>query len=160
MRQITIIGAGLVGSLWAYILKKQNYDVTVFEKRQNPKDLHMQAGRSINLILTSRGLHGLEIADLTKKILPLTTPVYGRGIHQKSGEKLFQPYGRNKTECNYSVSRWELNKATITSFPDPEGPNNKTENSEVAIDVIVFNWSFQNSDLLVIGNSFVFLVRS
>ena len=47
MRQITIIGAGLVGSLWAYLLKKQNYDVTVFEKRQNPKDLHMQAGRSI-----------------------------------------------------------------------------------------------------------------
>ncbi len=113
MRHITIIGAGLVGSLWAYILKKQNYDVTVFEKRQNPKDMHMQAGRSINLILTSRGLHGLEIAGLTKKILPLTTPVYGRGIHQKSGEKLFQPYGRNKTECNYSVSRWELNKALI-----------------------------------------------
>ncbi len=113
MRKITIIGSGLVGSLWAYLLNKQGYDVTVFEKRSDPRLQTAQSGRSINLILTSRGLHGLEMAGLTKAILPLTVPVYGRRIHQKSGEKLFQPYGRDKSECNYSVSRWDLNKALI-----------------------------------------------
>ena len=113
MRKITIIGSGLVGSLWAYLLNKQGYHVTVFEKRSDPRLQIVQAGRSINLILTSRGLHGLSMAGLTKAILPLTVPVYGRRIHQKSGEKIFQPYGRDKTECNYSVSRWDLNKALI-----------------------------------------------
>ena len=113
MRKITIIGSGLVGSLWAYLLNKQGYDVTVFEKRSDPRLQTLQAGRSINLILTSRGLHGLAMAGLTKAILPLTVPVYGRRIHQKSAEKIFQPYGRDKSECNYSVSRWDLNKALI-----------------------------------------------
>ncbi len=113
MRKITIIGSGLVGSLWAYLMNKQGYDITVYEKRSDPRLQTIQAGRSINLILTSRGLHGLEMAGLTKTILPFTVPVYGRRIHQKSGEKIFQPYGRDKTECNYSVSRWDLNKALI-----------------------------------------------
>ena len=113
MRKITIIGSGLVGSLWAYLLNKQGYDVTVFEKRSDPRLQTIHAGRSINLILTSRGLHGLEMAGLTRAILPFTVPVYGRRIHQKSHEKIFQPYGRDNTECNYSVSRWDLNKALI-----------------------------------------------
>ena len=112
-QQITIIGAGLVGSLWAYLLKKKNFDVVVYEKRPDPEFQPEQGGRSINLIITSRGLYGLQLAGLTEKILPLTMPVYGRGIHQKNGDKLFQPYGRDKSECNYSVSRWELNKALI-----------------------------------------------
>ena len=108
-----IVGSGLVGSLWAYILKIRGYDVTVFEKRSNPKNQASPAGRSINLIITSRGLRGLEVAGLLEKILPITVPVYGRQIHAKTGETLFQPYGRDKSECNYSVSRWDLNKALI-----------------------------------------------
>lgn len=112
-RQITIVGCGLVGSLWAYLLKKQGYEVEVFEKRSDPRLMTQQAGRSINLVITSRGLRALEIAGLIEKILPITVPVYGRRIHPKTGETFFQAYGRDKSECNYSVSRWELNKALI-----------------------------------------------
>lgn len=113
MRKITIVGCGLVGSLWAYLLKKQGFDVEVFEKRSDPRKETQQTGRSINLVITSRGLYALEVAGLLKKILPITVPVYGRRIHPKTGETFFQAYGRDKTECNYSVSRWELNKALI-----------------------------------------------
>lgn len=112
-KKLTVIGCGLVGSLWAYILKKRGYEVEVFEKRPNPKHLDSPAGRSINLVITSRGLHGLKVAGLVEKILPITVPVYGRKIHAQNGETLFQPYGRDKSECNYSVSRWDLNKALI-----------------------------------------------
>lgn len=114
MRKITIVGCGLVGSLWAYLLKKQGYDVVVFEKRSDPRLMLHQAGRSINLVITSRGLHALEVAGLLEKIIPITVPVYGRRIHPKTGETFFQAYGRDNSECNYSVSRWELNKALIT----------------------------------------------
>lgn len=111
--KVFVIGSGLVGSLWAYILKKRGVDVEVFEKRPDPKNLDSPAGRSINLVITSRGVHGLKVAGLLEKILPITVPVYGRQIHAKSGEQIFQPYGRDKSECNYSVSRWDLNKALI-----------------------------------------------
>ena len=111
--KIIIVGSGLVGSLWAYMLKKRGFDVEVFEKRSDPKNLKSPAGRSINLVITSRGLHGLKMAGLLEKILPITVPVYGREIHPQHGENVFQAYGRDKSECNYSVSRWDLNKALI-----------------------------------------------
>ncbi len=110
---IIIVGSGLVGSLWAYILKKRGYEVEIFEKRPDPKNLKSPAGRSINLVITSRGLNGLKTAGLIEKILPITVPVYGREIHGKNGDTVFQAYGRDKSECNYSVSRWDLNKALI-----------------------------------------------
>ena len=113
--KVVVVGSGLVGSLWAYILKKKGFEVEVFEKRSDPKNLVVPAGRSINLVITSRGLRGLEVAGLLEKILPQTVPVYGRCIHPKVGQTVFQPYGRDKSECNYSISRWELNKALIAS---------------------------------------------
>ncbi len=113
--KIVVVGSGLVGSLWAYILKKRGFDVEVFEKRPNPENLSVPAGRSINLVITSRGIRGLEVAGLLEKILPITVPVYGRRIHPKSGDTVFQPYGRDQSECNYSVSRWELNKSLIAA---------------------------------------------
>jgi kynurenine 3-monooxygenase len=116
--KIIIAGSGLVGSLWAYILKMRGHDVKVYEKRSDPRLLEAPAGRSINLVITSRGLRGLEVAGLLQKILPITVPVYGRQIHTVSGESIFQPYGRDKSECNYSVSRWDLNKALIQACVD------------------------------------------
>lgn len=121
MRKISIVGGGLVGSLWAYLLKKQGYEVEVFEKRADPnlqarsssQTSAQSSGRSINLVITSRGLYALEMAGLLEKIRPLTVPVYGRCVHPKTGPAFFQAYGREKSECNYSVSRGELNKALI-----------------------------------------------
>ena len=48
-----------------------------------------------------------------KKILKITVPVTGRMMHSVDGELTYQPYGRNPSECNYSVSRAELNKAMM-----------------------------------------------
>ena len=109
-----MVGSGLVGSLWAYLLKSRGYDVEILEKRSDPRLGTSESGRSINLVVTSRGLHALKTACLLEKILPLTVPVYGRRIHPKTGADFFQPYGRDKSECNYSVSRIELNKALIS----------------------------------------------
>lgn len=135
MRKVTIVGCGLVGSLWAYLLKKQGYDVEVFEKRGDPRLQSEQAGRSINLVITSRGLNALKIAGLLPDILPITVPVYGRRIHPKSGDSFFQPYGRDQSECNYSVSRWYLNRALIEQC------------SRIGVK-INFNSSFENINIV------------
>lgn len=108
-RKVTIIGAGLVGSLWAVMLRQRNYDVTVYEKRSDPRKGPLETGRSINLIITSRGLHALKTAHLFEKVQKLCVPVLGRMIHSRTSEQTFQPYGQTG-EFNLSISRSALNQ--------------------------------------------------
>ena len=44
-----IIGAGLVGSLWAVYLSKAGYKVTIYERRSDIRKAEISAGKSINL---------------------------------------------------------------------------------------------------------------
>lgn len=110
--KVTIIGAGLVGSLWAVLLRKRGIEVTVFEKRTDPRLSHAEAGRSINLVITSRGVNALDKAGLLQKALELAVPVYGRMIHPKTGDLVYQPYGK-ESERNLSISRSALNQFLI-----------------------------------------------
>jgi kynurenine 3-monooxygenase len=105
---LVIVGAGLVGSLWAVLLRKAGIPVTVFEKRPDPRKANKDVGRSINLVVTSRGLYGLECAGLLEEALKLTVRVKGREIHSRDAHTVFQPYGQ-ANECNYSISRSALN---------------------------------------------------
>lgn len=109
---ITIVGAGLVGSLWALLLRRQGHEVSLYERRADPRRQTTDAGRSINLVVTSRGLNALALAGLQEKVRALAVPVYGRMIHPVQGECLYQAYGQ-KNEYNLSISRGELNKFLI-----------------------------------------------
>lgn len=111
--KITIVGSGLVGSLLALLLKKRGFDVEVFEKRADPRLASAGAGRSINLVITSRGLYALELAGLSEEVRALAVPVYGRMMHSVSGETVFQAYGQ-ENEFNLSISRDALNRFLIS----------------------------------------------
>lgn len=113
-RNVVIVGAGLVGSLWATLLRREGFEVDVFERRSDPRRGSSDAGRSINLVMTSRGLHGLERAGLLEQARELAVPVYGRMIHGRDSSQTYQPYGR-PDECNYSISRADLNHFLMTS---------------------------------------------
>ncbi len=83
------------------------------EKRPDIRRGNPQAnagGRSINLVVTSRGLNALEKAGLLQDVLLMTVPVTGRMIYGKIGAPAYQPYGRDTSECNYAVSRGDLNR--------------------------------------------------
>jgi 2-polyprenyl-6-methoxyphenol hydroxylase and related FAD-dependent oxidoreductases len=118
-KKITIIGAGLVGSLLAILLRKRGYQVSVLERRPDMRKTVISAGRSINLAMSVRGWAGLEAASLRSAIEELAIPMYGRQIHHKDRTTVFQPYGKNN-EAIYSVSRSELNKKLI-SLAEEEG---------------------------------------
>lgn len=111
--RITLVGAGLVGSLWALILRRRGFEVEVFEKRPDPRRQGLTGGRSINLVITSRGLKGLEIAGLSAKARELAVAVKGRLMHAKTGDTVFQAYGQ-EGEFNLSISRGELNAFLIS----------------------------------------------
>lgn len=105
---ITIIGAGLVGSLLSIYLSKRGYKVKVYERRGDMRKEKMSAGRSINLALSDRGLLALEKVGLAEEIKKISIPMHGRYIHNLDGSTAFQPYGKEGQYIN-SVSRGTLN---------------------------------------------------
>ena len=112
-KDITIIGAGLVGSLLSIYLAKRGHKVSVYERRSDMRNEELSAGRSINLALSDRGLLALEKVGLSEEIKKICIPMHGRQIHNVDGSITFQPYGKEGQYIN-SVSRGELNKRLMS----------------------------------------------
>lgn len=113
MKHVTILGAGLVGSLLAILMRRRGYPVTVYERRPDMRKAAIGAGRSINLAMSTRGWNALELAGLKEDMETIAIPMKGRFLHMPDGSTAFQPYGRNG-EAIYSVSRGELNKRLMS----------------------------------------------
>lgn len=103
-----VIGAGLVGSLWATVLAKEGYTVDVYERRPDMRKAGFIGGRSINLALSDRGWKALRLAGIDAHIRESALPMHGRMMHNTEGELTFQPYGKSG-QAIYSVSRGGLN---------------------------------------------------
>lgn len=115
MQKITILGAGLVGSLLAIFLKKKGFEVEIFEKRPDARLGEVYAGRSINLALSHRGWSALQKVGLAQKVNQIAIPMYGRMIHTIDEKTHVQPYSlHDATKAIYSISRAELNKLLLT----------------------------------------------
>lgn len=112
MKDITIIGAGLVGSLLSIYLSKRGYKIKLYERRTDMRKESVSAGRSINLALSDRGIKALEEVGIMNEIRMICIPMNGRYIHNADGTTAFQPYGKQGQFIN-SVSRGELNKKLI-----------------------------------------------
>ncbi len=111
--KLTIVGAGLAGSLLAVFLARRGFDVTVLERRPDMRKSGVSGGRSINLALASRGIVGLQRAGLFERLKPILMPMPGRMLHDKKGELLYQQYSKNAHEFNWSASRGGLNIALM-----------------------------------------------
>jgi len=107
-KEITIIGAGLVGSLLSIYLSKRGYNVVIFERRADMRLQKMKAGRSINLALSDRGIKALEEVGIMDEIRKIAIPMHGRQMHNLDGKEVYQAYGKEGQFIN-SVSRGELN---------------------------------------------------
>jgi kynurenine 3-monooxygenase len=65
-------------------------------------------GRSINLALSTRGIHALEQIGVAEEVLGDAIPMSGRMIHALDGSLDLQPYGKEGEAIN-SISRSGLN---------------------------------------------------
>jgi kynurenine 3-monooxygenase len=106
--RVVVAGAGLVGSLLALLLKRRGYDVTLCERRSDPRAAGYVGGRSINLALSDRGLRALELAGVRADVEQVAIPMPGRRMHAIDGAGPFMPYGL-EGEAIRSVSRGGLN---------------------------------------------------
>ncbi|MEO7539816.1 MAG: NAD(P)/FAD-dependent oxidoreductase [Pyrinomonadaceae bacterium] len=112
-QKVTIIGAGLAGSLLAIYLARRDIEVNVYDARGDMRLAETAAGRSINLALSDRGIAALREVGMDEYMLSEAVPMYGRMIHSVKGDtKLLRYSGREGDYIN-SVSRAGLNIALI-----------------------------------------------
>ena len=107
---VVVVGAGQAGALQAIYLARQGHDVVVYESRPDLRRTDIDAGRSINLALATRGIVPLVDVGVIDKVDAITIPMRGRMVHA-IGESApaLQPYGSKPHEVIHSVSRTDLN---------------------------------------------------
>jgi kynurenine 3-monooxygenase len=112
-KEITLVGGGLAGCLLAVFLARRRFPVRVFERLPDMRKHRIPAGRSINLSLSVRGIHALKAVGLYGEIERHLVAMPGRMIHDREGNLLYQPYGRDESAVHYSVERAVLNKILL-----------------------------------------------
>ncbi len=73
----------------ATLLCQAGRSVTLLERRLDPRRAGAERGRSINLAISTRGLHALAAVGLEAEIQRMATPLRGRMIHSPHGDLAF-----------------------------------------------------------------------
>jgi kynurenine 3-monooxygenase len=112
-QHVTLIGAGLAGSLLSIYLAKRGYSVDIYERRPDMRQVDIGGGRSINLALSTRGIHALNDVGVLDRVMKIAIPMKGRMVHTPDGAVNLQRYGKDDSEVIYATSRSELNMALM-----------------------------------------------
>ena len=113
MKNMTIIGSGLAGTLLALYMAKRGYEVEIFESRPDIRKDEHDKGRSINLALSCRGITGLAGMNLMADVEKIMVPMRARAIHLPNGQIEYQAFGRHKDEYINAILRTELNRLLL-----------------------------------------------
>lgn len=110
-KKIAVVGSGLVGSLLAIYLKKAGHTVHVFDRSPDIRKVEF-SGRSINLVMSTRGWKTLQDIGLDAAVNAIGIPVDKRAIHHVDASINYQYYGK-EGEAIFSLSRGVLNRKMI-----------------------------------------------
>src|SRR5438477_5202547 len=110
-----LIGSGLAGGLLGAYLGRRGYDVDLYERRADPREGNIVGGRSINLAVSTRGIHALEQLGIADEVLKHAIPMRGRMIHPATAGRapIFVPYDVDPKNCINSIGRVALNTTVI-----------------------------------------------
>lgn len=90
--------------------------IEIFERRKDSRKEQVEAGRSINLAISSRTFHAMNAIDanLVPELIAKGIKMYGRYIHDRSGKHFeYQPYGK-PGEFILSIDRSWINEFILT----------------------------------------------
>src|SRR5712692_9763123 len=115
MAKFILIGSGLAGGLLAAYLGRRGYEVDLYERRADPCEGNMVGGRSINLALSTRGIHALQQIGIADEVLKHAIPMRGRMIHPAGAgaRTIFVPYDVDPNKHINSIGRAALNTTVI-----------------------------------------------
>ncbi|UXX78855.1 FAD-dependent monooxygenase [Reichenbachiella carrageenanivorans] len=141
-QQVTIVGAGLVGALFAALLGKRGYQVHVYERRSDLRKTTISAGKSINMACSARGWKALDLVGVGDQVRKAAIAMKGRMIHGTDESLTFQPYGK-ADEAIYSISRTGLNQILIDHADQYENIHFHFDHKCVDIDLDTPSASFE-----------------
>jgi kynurenine 3-monooxygenase len=115
MAKFTLIGSGLAGGLLAAYLGRRGYDVDLYERRADPHEGNIVGGRSINLAVSTRGIHALQQLGIADEVMQHAIPMRGRMIHPAGAgaATIFAPYDVDPNKHINSIGRAALNTTVI-----------------------------------------------
>jgi kynurenine 3-monooxygenase len=113
MREVTIIGSGLAGTLVALYLAKRGYKIVLFDSRPDIRLMQTDDGRSINLALSCRGITGMAGVGIMPEVEKLMVPMRARAIHEVHGQIKYQAFGRHNDEYINAIQRNKLNRLLL-----------------------------------------------
>jgi kynurenine 3-monooxygenase len=113
--KFTLIGSGLAGGVLAAYLGRRGYEVDLYERRADPRAGNFVGGRSINLALSTRGIHALQQLGIADEVMRHAIPMRGRMIHPAAAgaRTIFAPYDRDPKNYINSIGRAALNTTVI-----------------------------------------------
>ena len=136
---VVVVGAGQAGAILSIYLARQGHNVTVYESRPDLRRTDIDAGRSINLALATRGIVPLIDVGVIEHVDAITIPMRGRMVHVDGDPTPdLQPYGSQEHEVIHSVSRSDLNAILLDAA---EATGNVTLEFDTAVSTIDFDSS-------------------
>jgi kynurenine 3-monooxygenase len=113
--KFVLIGSGLAGGLLAAYLGRRGHEVDLYERRADPREGNLVGGRSINLALSTRGIHALGQLGIADEVLKHAIPMRGRMIHPAGAgaSTIFAPYDVDPNKHINSIGRAALNTTVI-----------------------------------------------
>jgi kynurenine 3-monooxygenase len=133
---MVVIGAGQAGALLSIYLARQGHDILVYESRPDLRRVDIDAGRSINLALATRGIVPLIDVGVIERVDAITIPMRGRMVHAVGDPTPdLQPYGSKPHEVIHSVSRSDLNAILLDAA---EATGRVTIEFDVALESVDF----------------------
>lgn len=144
--RVAVVGAGLAGCLLATLLARRGIEVTLYERRQDPRITGPERGRSINLAISARGLEALDQVGLREQALSRALPMHGRMVHSRTGQQSFRPYSADGTQAINSISRAELNLALLEVAERTRGVCVRFAHRLRELDMTAGDLSFETDD--------------
>jgi kynurenine 3-monooxygenase len=111
--KVTIVGAGMSGTLLAILLARRGFETELFERHADPRLGSAPNANPRTLALGERGRYALRLAGLEQTVGTIVTRMSGRMIHDRAGQTTLQPYGAHDYEALYSISRERLNQCLL-----------------------------------------------
>ena len=125
--EVTVVGAGPVGSVLATFLGRHGIHVRLHDGDRDRREEEVDRRRSINLTLTHRGMEALKDIGLGAKVLEKAIPLYGWKIHPFNGDPYDIPF------CNggrlFSIDRHTLAKLLLDNAENTPNVTVKFESS-------------------------------
>lgn len=145
MEEIAIVGAGLVGTVLSIFLAQAGFRVHVYDFRDDPRQLQVESGRTINITLSKRGFQALQAIGAAELVRTQCVPVYGRLIHAVNGELTYQPYGSGAEAVLYPVRRHSLQQVLLDFAAQHDAITHHFNERCLDLDLATTTLKFQNT---------------